>query len=230
MAQSAKEYQAISDALRCVEPEFTSYLHCWDCCRCRSDLPLCCYSFLCPWCLWAELMKHLDQLPLCCCGKATWAKAYACIVLTNQLGGLLQLGYQSACPLTSAYSSCLCRATPFVSSSSRWALGRKYGISLNKDCINPFCAHYWCFRCAIYQEALYVKHILRKDFTCCFYNWLRYVCACFGQNPNPGQYCRERSPLNCAAVSPVIDAQPNCLDEPDKSSRETYRWLKGLKN
>lgn len=228
MAQRAKEYQAISDPLSGVEPEFNSYFHCWDCCRCRSELALCCYSCLCPWCLWAEVMEHLDQLPPCCCGKATWAKAYACIVLTSRLGGFLQLGYQAACPLASVYSDCFCRLTPFASTSSRWALGRKYGILLNKDCINPFCAHFWCFYCAIYQEAIFVKHILRKDFTCCIYQCLRHVCACCGQNPAPGEYCRERFPLNSAVVSPVIDTQPNCLVETDISLAETYS-LKDIK-
>lgn len=232
MAKRHEQYQAISDAVvvdpRGLELEFNSYFHCWDLCQCRRDLPLCCYSCLCPSFLWAELMMHLDELPPCCCGEATWIKAYVCIVLTSGLEGLLQLGYQAAFPIASANSNCLCHITPLVSASSRRALGRKHGVSVNKDCVNPFCAHYWCACCAIYQEAIYVKHILRKDFTCCVYHCLRYLCAYCGQNPAPGEYCLERFPINSAAVSPVIDAQPNCLVDTDASITESHRLPRGL--
>ena len=42
-----------------------------------------------------------------------------------------------------------------------------------------YCADYWCLFCSAYQQAVYLKHVERKDFACCCYD------PC-GTGPAPG--------------------------------------------
>mmetsp|Transcript_3290 Transcript_3290/g.8455 ORF Transcript_3290/g.8455 Transcript_3290/m.8455 type:complete len:200 (+) Transcript_3290:177-776(+) len=57
---------------------------------------------------------------------------------------------------------------PCVTCGGRQSLNYKYGLPIN-DCCCPCFAHYCCQTCALYQEIVYVKHVLKKEPTCCCY-------------------------------------------------------------
>ena len=56
---------------------------------------------------------------------------------------------------------------------------------LTVECGHAYCADYWCFPCSAYQQGVYVKHVLKQDFTCCTYTGCcKQTC---GQGPAPGE-------------------------------------------
>lgn len=180
--------------------EFISRFCCWDHLRCRNDLGLCCYSLFCPWCLWAETIDILQQhnhpraswgccCCRCCCCENSCCQALSCITVAYTLEGLLQLAFEAVFPFAAPYFVCLCRIQPLVTSRSRSLLGRIHGVDVDRDCCNPICAHFFCFHCALYQEAIFVKHSLKTDFRCCLYRHAcRKMCSWCGLDPHPGQF------------------------------------------
>lgn len=190
---------------------FVSEFHCWDDCGCRHDIGLCCYGLFCPWCLWAEMIAILEE-PLvccCCCSRPGCLAAFFCVEVTRCLEGLLQLSYLAAFPLSAAYLDCLLRLTPFVTARSRAALGRKHGLPTHADCFHPWCAHFFCLYCALYQEAVFIKHVLGRDFGCCFYHCCATLCLCCGRNPDPGFFRLPLAEESPTVISPVLAAAPH---------------------
>jgi len=76
---------------------------------------------------------------------------------------------------------------PLLTMKTRVALEKKYG--LERQCGHPYCADYWCFSCSAYQQAFFVKHTLKEDFTCCTYKdcCSKHCCSCCGERPAPGE-------------------------------------------
>ena len=56
--------------------------------------------------------------------------------------------------------------TPVLTMRSRQQLEEQ---GLTVECGHAYCADYWCFPCSVYQQGVYVKHVLKQDFVCCTY-------------------------------------------------------------
>lgn len=185
---------------------WVSQPYCWNNCEFSVDLGLCCYTTWCLECAWAEMMSALGT-PAPCCASTSCGTAFACLIATVFAQTALQL--QLVLSIFNA-KPMLClplfvRLTPTVTSRVRRYLASKYGLSIS-DCRGPCCLHYWCSPCAVYQEALYVKHVLKKDFRCCCYVCCRTACSC-GANPDPGDLSTLRGYQRIGLVA-TIQQQP----------------------
>ena len=186
-------------------------LCCFDNCNCCADLPLCCYAFYCAPCLWAEAAEYLQVntlrsatdaeacAPSCCCTTRRCATNYWALV-----------GYSCATSLTQQLCQVMgCQPvgqfinlTPLLTMRSRQQLERQ---GLEVECGHAYCADYWCFPCSAYQQAVYVKHVLKQDFTCCTYQGCckESCCPCVGQRLAPGEMSLRlgATPAHYAAVT-----------------------------
>ena len=114
-------------------------------------------------CAYADGMANIEE-PSCCCE----------VGFCNSLMCVLSVGFASAIAQTILTAAGGGGAAPFVNivacitCESRKALGHKYSLPIN-DCCCPCAAHYFCQGCSLYQESVYVKHVLKKDMTCCCY-------------------------------------------------------------
>lgn len=186
---------------------WVSQPYCWNNCDFSVDLGLCCYTTWCLECAWSEMMSSLDTAALCCTSTSC-DTAFSCLIATflGQIALQLSLSLFKVTPIV--YLLLLARLTPTVTSRSRRYLATKYGLS-SSDCRGPCCLHYWCGPCAIYQEALYVKHVLKKDFRCCCYLCCRATCT-FGANPDPGDLSTLRGYQRIGLVA-TIQQQPQIV-------------------
>ena len=82
----------------------------------------------------------------------------------------------------------LVQIVPCLTKRTRQTLEDTHGLP--KQCCSPYCVHYWCGASALYQEAVFVKHTLKKDFECCTYKTCckTSCCCCCGHNPAPGDF------------------------------------------
>mmetsp|Transcript_7669 Transcript_7669/g.24122 ORF Transcript_7669/g.24122 Transcript_7669/m.24122 type:complete len:219 (-) Transcript_7669:42-698(-) len=182
-------------------------LCCYDNLNCGADLPLCCYAHFCTPCLWAEVADALavdvvadpEQCAPSCnctsrrCATACYAYcAYSCLQSITQ--SLLQgLGCQSVAGLV--------QIVPCLTMKTRQSLEVKQGLEV--QCGNAYCADFWCSSCSAYQQAVFVKHVMRKDFECCTYQTCcKPYCACCS-SPAPGEMVTRLSatPPGYAAVT-----------------------------
>mmetsp|Transcript_16444 Transcript_16444/g.51509 ORF Transcript_16444/g.51509 Transcript_16444/m.51509 type:complete len:224 (+) Transcript_16444:43-714(+) len=163
---------------------------CWNNCDCGVDLPLCCYVACCPACAWGEIMEAIET-PAPCCTSTSCFSSCSCLYLT-EFGQVFLINMLAAHYPMSQHFSGLMNVASLVSMRSRATLGSKYGLDVT-DCGGPCCIHYWCFSCALFQEALYVKHVLKKDpSSCCYTCCCKTVCTC-GDTPEPGDLATIRN-------------------------------------
>eukprot|EP00631_Chrysoreinhardia_giraudii_P001358 CAMPEP_0197416744 /NCGR_PEP_ID=MMETSP1170-20131217/2970_1 /TAXON_ID=54406 /ORGANISM="Sarcinochrysis sp, Strain CCMP770" /LENGTH=268 /DNA_ID=CAMNT_0042943661 /DNA_START=47 /DNA_END=854 /DNA_ORIENTATION=- len=136
---------------------------CWDNCGCNKDCGLWCYTCCCPMCVYAEIMAAIEE-PTCCC-QVGFCPSLACVLSIGFASWILQHAM-------TAFGLYLCspfvNIVPCVTCGGRQSLNYKYGLPIN-DCCCPCFAHYCCQTCALYQEIVYVKHVLKKEPTCCCY-------------------------------------------------------------
>ena len=166
-------------------------LCCYDNCNCCADLPLCCYAHWCAPCLWAEAAEYLQVntlrspqdaeccQPCCCCTSARCATNY----WTLWGYGCATSLAQSLCNALGCQSiSGFINLTPVLTMRSRQQLEQQ---GLTVECGHAYCADYWCFPCSVYQQGVYVKHVLKQDFVCCTYQGCcKQTC---GAGPAPGE-------------------------------------------
>lgn len=131
------------------------------------------YAICCPYCAYAEVMEHIDQ-PSCCC-EVGFCNSLLCVMTGGFISYILQtVMYSTGIGAGGAWAV---NFTPCITCEARQALGKKYSLPTN-DCCCPCAAHYFCQGCSIYQESVYVKHVLKKDMNCCC-----YVNCCRGSKP-----------------------------------------------
>jgi Cys-rich protein (TIGR01571 family) len=176
------------------DKDWPAALCCFDNCGCAADLPLCCYATWCTPCLWAELAERLDVSgvdgnpelcgPCLCCTTPRCATNYWALAAWSCASSLLQGALATVLHQSASWA----RLEPILTSKTRATLERNHG--LRRQCCSPCCVHYWCGASALYQEAVYVKHVLKKDFDCCSYKGCCQTscCCCLGANPNPGEF------------------------------------------
>ena len=176
------------------DKDWPAALCCFDNCGCAADLPLCCYATWCTPCLWAELAERLDVSgvdgnpelcgPCLCCTTPRCATNYWALAAWSCASSLLQGALATVLHQSASWA----RLEPILTSKTRATLERNHG--LRRQCCSPCCVHYWCGASALYQEAVYVKHVLKKDFDCCSYKGCCQTscCCCLGANPAPGEF------------------------------------------
>ena len=152
---------AVPGVIVTTQPRRSQYISgfcCWDNCQCQRDCGLCCYTICCPMCAYADIMANTKS-GTCCC-PVGFGYSLACI---------------TGCLFVGVVASCV-NLVPCISCTSREALGHKYGLPTN-DCCCACCAHCCCQTCALYQESVYVKHVLLKEPTCCCYFGCQDCCG-----------------------------------------------------
>jgi len=192
-----------TETYRLVGESWPSKFHCFDNCNCARDLPLCCYASFCGTYAWAELMFRLEQ-PAVCCPNSAVINAVGCQATVAAVNWLL-MSIHPCCTIPAA------SLAAYVQQDARRAIGNK-GLPTDA-CGGPFCAHLCCAPCAVYQELVYAKHVLRKEPECCCYlkttECVKNHCSdkhCLA--PAPGDY-------NRVAVEGIVLAQPTAVVKPD---------------
>lgn len=147
-------------------------------------------------------MGNIEE-PTCCC-PVGFGYSLACIMPLGLLSYIIQEGMNLVG--LGLCAPCV-NLVPCISCTSREALGKKYGLP-TADCCCACCAHYCCQTCALYQESVYVKHVLKKEPTCCCYPTCMNCCG----GPQPGLYpgappSQMGAPhaVDFAASTPVVD-------------------------
>lgn len=143
------------------------------------------------------------EAPTCCC-PVGFGPSLACITS----GGAFSFIFQLTAIILGLFwfGSYFMHVAPCISCTSRSALRTKYGLS-DTSCCCPCCAHYCCQTCALYQESVYVKHVLRKEPSCCCYACCKDLCG----SPEPGVYRGAPAALVLATYSPSIELAPAVL-------------------
>mmetsp|Transcript_35800 Transcript_35800/g.114697 ORF Transcript_35800/g.114697 Transcript_35800/m.114697 type:complete len:207 (+) Transcript_35800:224-844(+) len=164
-------------------PKWPSRFHCFDGCRCGRDMALCCYGFLCWQFAWAELMEALDE-PAPCCPNARALNSFACAWCVTFAQQTLGWARPPVFVVPALFFG------PFVFAEPRRAIGKR-GLPVDACCC-PYGAHFLCGPCALYQELVFAKHALKKDFHCCCYvacaMCVTRACANVCDAPEPGDY------------------------------------------
>ncbi|KAJ8598610.1 hypothetical protein CTAYLR_001718 [Chrysophaeum taylorii] len=165
---------------------YISDLCCWDGCQCSRDCALCCYATFCPYCAYADIMAAIE-MPSCCC-PVGFSYSLGCVLPFGLVSYAVQI-------VMNSFGLCLCspfvNIVPCITCTSREALGTKYG-----------CAHYCCQTCAIYQEAVYVKHVVRKEPMCCCYD---SCCVPMCGKVEPGMFPNAPGNLAAAGAPHAVD-------------------------
>lgn len=155
------------------------------------------------------------EAPTCCC-PVGFGPSLACIASAGVFSCIFQV---TAIELGLCWlGSCFMNATPCVSCTSRSTLGTKYGLP-DAACCCPCCVHYCCQPCALYQESVYVKHVLRKEPTCCCYTWCKDSCG----SPEPGLYRGAPAALVVTSYNPSVDFAASVLPVDTKEELVTMQ-------
>jgi len=166
-------------------------LCCFDCCNCAADLGLCCYAAWCAPCLWSEIAEHLSVSPIEDTDPEMCSPCMGCTSRRCATNYWAFIGFQFFTSVAQGAASALgCQSVanvinlvPCLTMKSRQVLEQEHGLEV--QCNNAYCADYWCGASSTYQQAVYVKHVLKKDFASVYYKNCKKCCCC-GANPAPG--------------------------------------------
>ena len=137
--------------------------------------------------------------PCLCCTTPKCATNFWAVTAVSCASSILQVALS---PFLGQQVVQYVRLEPLLTSKTRATLEADHGLA--KSCPTPCLTHYLCGASALYQEAVYVKHALKKDFDCCSYKTCcaNHCCCCCGDRPRPGDIVlRDGAPRPYAAVT-----------------------------
>lgn len=165
-----KIYTSIS-----VEPKlYPTHLCCWNCNQgqgSNNDTALCCYAFCFPYCAYADIMNNLEENTCCC--PVGFCSSLLCVLPL----GIFSYTVYVACSAVIVYNLAIfVNYAGKTTEKSRRTLKRKYNLT-TEECGCSSCAHICCFTCAMYQESMYIKHVLDKEPSCILYQCCNFICG-----------------------------------------------------
>lgn len=119
-------------------------------------------------------MENLE-LPCCCCNQQSCCAHCCCLYWTFYADHLVQV-LTLAIPFVGVCLAPFAHIFPFVTKRSRETLVEKFDLP-DDECRSSFCAHYWCFQCALLQEASLLQARSGFEPKCCCYVWCRNTCG-----------------------------------------------------